>query len=262
MPSPFPGMDPYIESSGRWSDFHLNMVSAIRGQLNARLPSRFVASSEQYVWVHEQETRRRRGAPDVFVTDRSEPAAPATVTTVVAAPTTIMLPAVKRERKRYVQIVDRETKEMVTAIELLSPTNKKAGEDREFYLFKRKEYVAARVSLIEIDLLRGGRRLPLSDPPPDYRDYYLMICRSWEHPRADFWTMTVREPLPELPIPLAEDVPAVPLDLRACIDRVYDEGRYGIELNYDEPLTPRPGKRDAAWIEELLVARASGEGGD
>jgi hypothetical protein len=80
-----------------------------------------------------------------------------------------------------------------------------------------------------------------------------MACRSWEHPRADFWTFGVREPLPPVPVPLTEEVPAVPLDLRACLDRVYDETRFASELHYDEPLAPRLGKSDAAWLNAILV---------
>ena len=38
MPSPFPGMDPYIETSGLWGDFHGSLLAAVRADLNSHLP--------------------------------------------------------------------------------------------------------------------------------------------------------------------------------------------------------------------------------
>ena len=104
-----------------------------------------------------------------------------------------------------------------------------------------------------MDLLRGGKRLPLSTPPPEIKDYYIMVCRSWEAPRADLWVFGVRDPVPPIPVPLTDDTPPVSLDLRPCLDRVYDEARYATELHYDEPLTPRLDKRDAAWLRDILT---------
>ncbi len=185
MPSPFPGMDPYIESSGRWGDFYGSMIAAIRGQLNARLPEGYAANID---------------------------------------------------------------------LELLSPGNKKMGEDREAYLAKRNECFESRVSLVEIDLLRGGRRVPLSNPPPEIGDYYILACRAWEYPRAAFWPFTIRSPLPEVPIPLTKGLPDVLLPLRPCMDRAYGEGRYPTRLPYGQPLKPRLPKADADWVRDLLTA--------
>ena len=41
MPSPFPGVDPYIESPALWSDFHNNLASEIQAQLNRRIQPRY-----------------------------------------------------------------------------------------------------------------------------------------------------------------------------------------------------------------------------
>lgn len=250
-------MDPYIESSDRWGGFHIGMVVAIAGQLNARLPDRFVAAVSEYVLVQEPDepSRRRNREPDVYVSKRSEALGAVEDAAVATASTTIVLPAVQPKRRRYVRVLDKEKREVVTVIELLSPANKKAGDDREAYLHKRQEYRASGLSLVEIDLLRGGRRLPLSSPPPAIRDYYIMVCRAWEHPRADFWTFSVRDPVPSVPVPLADDVQAVALDLRSCLDRVYDESRYATEVHYDDTLTPRLNKSDTVWANDLLAAR-------
>jgi hypothetical protein len=109
---------------------------------------------------------------------------------------------------------------------------------------------------VEIDLLRGGKRLPLSKPPPPLHEYYVMVCRFWEFPHAGLWTFGLRDPIPEIPIPLAPDVPDVPLSLRSGLDRAYAEGRYDEELHYDEHLLPPVGRADAAWVRDVLAARS------
>jgi hypothetical protein len=133
MPSPFPGMDPYIEASERWGGFHLMMVAAMLARLNAGLPQRFVADVGEYVWIQERHPRkpRRAMAPDVYVAEQEGRGRSATATAVAAAPQTIELPAVERKKRRHVRIIDRESRTVVTAIELLSAANKTAGDDRE-----------------------------------------------------------------------------------------------------------------------------------
>jgi hypothetical protein len=253
-------MDPYIESSGRWGDFHDSTIAAIRGQLNARLPKGYAATTEAYVLFQEPETRKRRYAvPDIYVAEEGPSRKVRTGSLAVAAPETIVLATIERKRRKYIEIIDLEANRVVTAIELLSPSNKTAGEDREAYLAKRSEFLDSKVNLVEIDLLRGGRRMPLSDPPPEIADYYIMVSRAWEYPRAAFWSFTIRSPLPEIPIPLTEDLPDVMLPLRPCVDRTYDEGRYSTRLPYDKPLKPRLRKADADWVRDLLAAWRSSE---
>ena len=98
------------------------------------------------------------------------------------------------------EIRDRQSRQLVTAVELLSPTNKRPGPDREQYLRKRRQYVQARVHLVEIDLLRNGPRLPLEDLPEC--DYYVLVGRSGEYPRVAVWPLRLRDSLPTIPIPL------------------------------------------------------------
>lgn len=254
MPSPFPGMDPYIESSGYWSEFHTSMVVAIRDELNARLPPGFAATVDVYVWLESSEPGRSEQLrePDVYVTE--EPGRPrGTAAAAVADPETIVLPRTGTRRRRYVKIEDLSANRVVTVIELLSPSNKELGADRQRYLAKRDEYLANRLSLVEIDLLRGGRRLPLSDPQPRVVDYYIMVCRAWQYPQAGFYRFSMRDPLPDLRVPVVESLSDVVLSLRACMDRVYDGARYAAKLRYSEPLTPRPRKQDVAWLAGVVA---------
>ncbi len=261
MPSPFPGMDPYIEASGLWGDFHGSMLSAIRAELNQRLPEGFVASIDLYVWTPERAktSRRRKVEPDVYVKEEKRRGSPAGSATAVAAPNTILLSVEERRKRKSVKVFDVRSRQVITVIELLSPANKEPGDDRKNYLDKRSEYLANRLNLVEIDLLRSGRRSPLGDPPPPIADYFVMVCRGWEFPQAGFWTFSIRDALPDIPIPLTQELPGTPLPLRACLDRAYDEGRYADSLPYSEPLRPRLSKEDAAWVRKLLDAGNSGE---
>jgi hypothetical protein len=251
-------MDPYIESSRMWGDFHGSMLGAIRAELNARLPEGYAASIELVVWTHEPEPRKRRRPvePDVYIRETSRRAEAATAVVTATAPRTIVLPRAERKRRKYIKVVDARTRQVVTVVELLSPANKKSGDDRELYLTKRSEYLASRINVVEIDLLRAGKRPPLGEPPPEPAAYYVMVCRSWEFPRAGYWTFGVRDPLPPIPVPITRELPDTILPLRACVDRAYDEGRYGTELAYDEPVKPRLSEADAAWVRQVLAARA------
>ncbi len=259
MPSPFPGMDPYIESTGEWGDFHGSTLSAIRAELNARLPKGYVASTELYVWTREAESRgrARAGEPDVYVREEGVGGRAAKGAAAVAAPATIVLPRLERRKRRYIKVEDVRAKRVVTVLELLSPSNKKSGNDRSLYLERRSGYLASPVSFVEIDLLRGGRRPPLGKRQPDVSDYYVMVSRSWDFPIADFWTFGIRDPLPEVPVPVTRELGDTPLNLRRCVDRAYDEGRYADGLPYGEPLKPRPRDEDAAWVRDVLAARPS-----
>jgi hypothetical protein len=257
MPSPFPGMDPYIESSGRWGDFHGSLLGAIRADLNARLPDGYAASIELYVWTGEEDEgeRPRLGEPDVFVHEDDEAGGRDRETAAIAAPATTVLPRLTRRKRKYIQVMDVGAKKVVTVVEVLSPSSKKAGTDRAVYLEKRNEYLANKLSFVEIDLLRAGKRPPLGKGHPEVTDYYAMVCRSWEFPRAGVWTFGIRDPLPDLPVPVTLREGDTPLRLRWCVDRAYDEGRYSTGLPYDEPLKPRPRDQDRDWVAQILTKR-------
>jgi Protein of unknown function (DUF4058) len=257
MPSPFPGMDPYIESSGVWGDFHISMIAAMRAALNGVLPARYAASADVHVWSVDPDTEASvlLGKPHVPVT--AEEGATGGVATRVRharAPANLRLRLRRRRSRRYLRIAEARTNRVVTVIELLSPSNKAAGPDRQAYLAKREEYLATGTNLVEIDLLRGGPRLPLGDSPP-VSAYYFLVCRTWEVPEAGCWPIELQDALPDIPVPLVEDEPDVPLPVQKCVRECYDTGRYSMKLRYAEPLSPPPDESDAAWVREVLASR-------
>jgi Protein of unknown function (DUF4058) len=254
MPSPFPGMDPYLEGY-LWPDVHATMIHGIRAVIAGQLPDGYVARIDQYVWVQDvdEEEKWLRGKSDAFVIETEDNHSKTAAKAAIAEPTVIVtFPASKKVGNRVIKIIDQKDRRVVTVIELLSPANKTTGEDRTFYLDKRKEYLATGTNLVEIDLLRDGDRLPMGRPKPRSADYYIVVSRAVEFPQVRIWALTVREPLPTIPIPLKEEDSDVAISLQTCLDGAYDEARYEKEIDYTQPPEPQLRKSDAEWAAELL----------
>lgn len=254
MKSPFPGMDPYLEESNLWRDVHLTLIIAMRGALNAALPKGYSALADRYVWIHEPDagSRTRVVQPDAIVVEES-PRAAGSAGATISAPQQIILPATRREGNKYLKILDAQSRRLVTVIELLSPTNKKPGPDRDAYVMKRIDYLTAGVNLVEIDLHRAGERIPLGEPLPAGFNYYALVCRAREMPKAGVWPFTIRDPIPAIPIPLAGKDADVVLDLAACLEWSYDQGRYERAIDYTQPPDPPLAPADVEWARQLLA---------
>src|SRR6185437_12958037 len=152
MPSPFPGMDPYIES-WIWGDFHLNFISALRAQLNSKLPRRYIANTELFIWREDPIDKDQMSivGPDAFLAERSfapQKSAASAVATLTPPITTVL--SRKETKQRYLRIVDSEERRIVTVIEVLSPANKTTTGTGEAYRMKREEYIGGGLNLVEI----------------------------------------------------------------------------------------------------------------
>jgi hypothetical protein len=141
---------------------------------------------------------------------------------------------------------------VVTAVELLSPANKSSDKDGEAYLTNRQEYFRSGVNLVEMDLLRSGNRPPTIERRPP-ADYYVLVSRAVDYPRVGLWSISVRDQLPPIPIPLYPEDAPVMLALRPSLDRAYDEGRLDEDINYTQPPDPPLDEPDASWARELLA---------
>jgi hypothetical protein len=150
-----------------------------------------------------------------------------------------------------VYIRQRETARLVAVIELLSPVNKRRGKGREEYLEKRRTLLASPVHVIEIDLLRRYPRMPFDDPLPPAH-YLVMVCKAGERPRSSVWPISVRQPLPTIPIPLLPPDPPVPLELGQALRTAYERARYDLRVDYHQPPIPPLSPADAAWAATLI----------
>lgn len=261
MKSPFPGMDPYLEQ--HWLDVHHGLVIYSRDQLQLRLPGQLRARVEERVFVETEEGEYRAVHPDVRVVEYPRgPGEAATAEAGVAVDEPLVLHLDDEPtRQGYLEIVDVASgNRVVTVIEFLSPTNKVPGEGQDLYLRKQREVLAARASLVEIDLTRSGRRV-LSVPPeripPSYRaTYQAIVRRAWQPNRAEVYRMPLDRALPKVRVPLRETDADVPLELQALIDLCYANGRYD-DLDYKADPNPPLAPQDAAWADAWLRGKGA-----
>jgi len=258
MPSPFPGMDPYIEGSEVWRDFHSDLAGEIRARLNALLRPKYYAYSEvtmTYDAVEIGVPRRHQGRPDVgvFTGPEAQGSSP-TAAAIAPAPAENRVPVRVPLKLFTVEIRAAGDRTLVTSIEILSPVNKRRGHEAfDAYRRKREALLDSEVHLIEIDLLRGGERPPLIDPVQP-APYYMTVSRVERRPVVSVWPIQLRDPLPVLPVPLLPPDPDAPLDLGAVVASVYERGAYDLQLDYTQPL-PALSAQEQAWVDTLLRAR-------
>jgi hypothetical protein len=244
-------MDPYLEVQPFWNDLHTTMIGVIKGALKKRVPPNYSVWSDVYVWLHEPDAETRRGRPDDFVTSQANTERAGGLTTL-PAPSTAILPAIRREGNKYLKIKEVRTDRVITVLELLSPANKTPGDEYDAFLAKRNEYLATKTNVVEIDLHRTGKRMPMGEPAPPLADYYAFVSREADFPHTAIWHFSVRERLPDIAIPLKPEDGFIMLPLQPCFDAAYDQGPYDKEVDYTRPpRVPLQGE-DGAWAESLL----------
>ncbi len=257
MPSPFPGVDPYLESQHFCEDFHPRFLTYLCDNLNDVLPDRYVAQlGERFRLVELSERKARSVRPDVAVVEQAgmssrRAAAPArAIGTTTLEPVTIPLPTVETEvQEVWIEIRRRTGRAPVTVMELLSPTNK-TGDGFADYKTKRNSPIRQRIHLIEIDLLLGGRRLPMGKALPP-GDFYAFVSRSQQRPQSEVYAWTVHDPLPMIPIPLAKPDPDIMADLGAVFATTYDRGRYARLIDYRPTPAVLRNHARRAWVQKI-----------
>lgn len=259
MPSPFPGMDPFLEDPRLWESFHNRYIAALDEALSARVRPHFYVEEQSSVYIVELGALSRPPVkPDVYLVDAERPP-PGGPTVVAERPVTRPVRVTARFpeelRQRYLEVRDSRNHRVVSVLEVLSPTNKAAGTvGREAFLRKRRDLMAAPIHWIEIDLLRAGER------PPEVAglsDYYALLKRAEAADEFAVWYWDLRDSLPVIAVPLTADRPDAVLDLQDVLARTYARF-YAERLEYrDAPPFPRLQPADAAWVAARLAARAA-----
>jgi hypothetical protein len=268
MPSPFPGMDPYLEHPNVFPNLHDKLIVHLEEAIQPQLPEPYYAKGAQRVWLEYVEGSRY---PDVTVLRANQPASrpPSDDGGVAIAeiPVKITAPYIPWDefRETFLEVyskVDGQPR-LVTAIEVLSPINKSPGQQaRGAYREKQGEVLRSKVHLIEIDLLRAGS--PTTAVP--YKDLvqrcgavdYHVSVHYFDQP-DDFFIYPIQLPdrLPKISIPLLPGDGPVDVDLQAIFDRCYDRGPYRREVNYaKDPPPPALSSERLAWVKTVLAAHA------
>jgi hypothetical protein len=254
MPSPFPGMDPFIESQ-KWESFHARLLPELANQLVPLLRPKYSVDPEQRVYIETVDLVVRNIIADVGVVRRTDSDA-GSIAAVAIEPsvenTSYTYIEPEEHRETYLEIREVATSRLVTVIEVLSPSNKVRGsEGWRQYLAKRRDLLHSRTNLVEIDLLRGGTHLPMVEQLAA-RDYFVFVRRQSKW-RADTLQWNLPSRLPQVPIPLDPPDPDAVIDLQAALDAVYDRAGYDYTLDYKRPIEPPLSETDQKWVSERLA---------
>jgi hypothetical protein len=221
MPSPFPGMDPYLEDDALWPVFHHQFVQSLHQILQPSLIDRY-----------RQRVHQRR-----YVTEQ------ALFTSVVR----------EEHLEDYIEIRQRCDGRLVTLVDVVSPANKLTPAGRAAYLAKRSEGRSAKANLVEVDLvLQGQPTLEYSrDGLPDW-DYVVTVTRATQPDRHEIYTATLQKRLPRFRLPLASDDKDTVLDLHTAFTRCYDQGGFAAKIDYGKDPTTPLNDEDRKWLNDLL----------
>jgi hypothetical protein len=257
--SPFPGMDPYLEAPDVWPDVHLTLVPIFREQLVPQLGSKYYTDLQAQIVIEhivDDQFEERGALPDVAIRQTRDPLPGGVMVAerIAPSPMRARVPLAFPTKLLTLYIRTRDREKPVAAIELLSPANKRSGDERRKYLEKRAAYLQSGVHLIEIDLLRHWSRMPLEGKLPPF-DYLVMVSNAYERPVCNVWPITVRQTLPVVPVPLLRPDPPVSLDLREALHTAYARARYELRVNYKQPASPPLSIEDTAWAAVLLAEK-------
>jgi len=251
MPSPFPGMDPWLERPDLWPDVHDRLIAALGDVLGPRLRPRYYVALEERVYVELAQGLALVGRPDLAVVGAG--GAGRGAAHAATAVVEVEVPVTDRIRETYLEVRGAQEGEVVTVIEVLSPSNKRKGEGHRAYLEKRAATFASLTSLVEIDLLRAGEPMPVVRGRPA-SDYSILVSRAWARPRADLLPFSLRDEIPPLPVPLRRSEEEPSLDLGAILHGLSDRAGYDLRIDYARPPDPPLREADAVWAQERLKA--------
>ena len=255
MPSPFPGMDPFLETSNLWPDVHHGLISEMQAMLNRALKPQYHVRIEERVYISdENDPGRSVIVPDVCVVARESGAGNwvggtgVTVAEPVVA-TTLIDDEIHEAR---LEIIDCQQRRVITVIEVLSPTNKVPGaRGQASYQQKRQEVMQSPSHLVEIDLLRSGVGIFARETLPPH-DYLVHISQRDRRPKGTVWPILLQQKLPVIPIPLKPNDPDTSLDLQIVLNTAYDRGSYDLEINYQGNPMPMLTERQMQWAKEKV----------
>lgn len=262
MRSPFPGMNPYLESAEFWSSLHSRMIVAIADAIAPALRPKYYVEVEKRVYFNRPDGAGTEnsvlvGVPDVSVFSRSEGDRQQQETVLIttlpspATPVEVTIPMPEEVQERYLEIREVATGMVITTIELLSPKNKRRSDGQSAYLRKRQQILSGLSHLVEIDLLREGTPMPILDCAW-VTDYRILISRGDQRPQASLYAFNVRDPIPafQLPLQAGDEEPMV--QLKEILEGVYERAGYDLRLDYLQEPQPSLSEEDTEWMDALF----------
>lgn len=224
MPSPFPGMNPYLEHPDRWSTVHNRLIVALADFLTPQLLPKYQVDIEKRIYEVMGMNTLMVGRADVSVQEPKQPLqsnlSPLGKTAIVAQPIKVSIPMPEEVREAYLEVKEVSSQAVITTIEILSPTNKRS-DGRQKYENKRQQILSSQTHLVEIDLLREGQPLPFSSDDI-VSDYRILISRSDQRPTADLYAFSLSDPIPLFTLPLKPGDSEPVINLKVLLDGIYE----------------------------------------
>ncbi len=269
MASPFPGMDPYLEQPAFWSPFHNRLMVGLANRISPLLRPQYYVEVETRTYLDMPEGELLIGIPDAVVLRNSQAmveidqslAPEKSNIAVKTLPQTVTLPVPTEVKERYLEVREVNNDRVVTAIELLSPANKRAGKGREVYDAKRTAILSSSSHFVEIDLLRS--KSPFTILGASVSDYYVLVSRASQRPQAQFYAFGLRDELPEflLPLKAPDEAMAKPflreiaVDLQSIFQEVCEQASYDLRIDYSQSVpAPALSQENQDWATELCRA--------
>ncbi len=265
MPSPFPGMDPYLEKPSRWPGVHHNLITFAQVLLASQLRPKYLVRIAERVYIadeYDDPRQRQFRIPDVEVAVRPEwretsfnPGGAELESVDDLEPVVATTWFEEEIHQAFLNVIDVESRNVVTVIEILSPTNKIPGSHgRESYHQKFQEVMYSASHLVEIDLLRGSRTVPLPRTIGTH-EYLIHLSRKGVRPRGHLYPLRLPRRLPRIPIPLKAGDSDARLDLQALIEQTYDRAGYDLDIDYKQEPDPPLSSEMAEWADQLLRSK-------
>ena len=255
--SPFPGMNPYLERSDLWHGILSRVIVHLGDVLARQLRPEYMVRVDERMYVSEETDNdgiRQARLPDVMILDDGGGAS--TSVAVVEAPRSkdaipVRIPYQDEQRQRYLEVIRVSNREVVAVIELLSPSNK-TSPGRQAYIAKRNQVFHSTLHLVEIDLLRVGRPMPvIGDVPPSH--YRILVTNALSIDAiAHLYPCNIQSPIPTFVMPLVEGSEGIAIDLNPIIDEVYVLGSYDRDIDYQQDPEPPLSDSDRIWLDQLL----------
>ena len=254
MPSPFPGMNPYLEHPDRWSTVHNRLIVALADVLTPQLLPKYQVDIEKRVYEVIGANSLLVGRPDVTV-QRPRGAEPDASTNIAISkpglePLKVKVPMLEEVREAYLEVKEAATQAVITAIEIVSPSNKR-WDGRQKYEQKRQQILSSRTHLVEIDLLRDGEPLPTVGADEQSR-YRILVSRSETRPTADLYAFNLADPIPPFPLPLQTGDAEPVAQLQGLLSDVYERSGYDYFIDYADDPPPPLSADERTWIDGVL----------
>jgi Protein of unknown function (DUF4058) len=256
MQNPFPSMNPYLEHPQLWHQVHNRLIVSIADEIAGTIAPKYQVAIEQRVYMSVDDPQSLVGIVDIGIkTDHDSSSSLSSITATLVKPQQVQLPMSWEVKERYLEIREITTRELVCVVEVLSPVNKRSSKGRSLYEAKRTKILSSMTHLVEIDLLRSGKAMPMTGQTTSH--YRILVSRSTLRPNADLFAFNLPEPIPAFPIPLkAEDNEPI-VDLQRLLNEMYDRARLDLSIDYSPEAVnqsiPMADSIDLDWLLQKIA---------